>query len=72
MHINAFLSMAKSANANRILIGGDFTEPAGNHLLREDREEAYRRRILEKSMEAMMEDIKGTTVYNVRKDDSEE
>ena len=58
--------------ANRIVIGGDFTEPAGNHELPEEREEAYRRRILEKSLEAMMTDISGTTIFNVRKDDSEE
>jgi len=64
--------MSKSAYANRIIIGGDFTEPAGNHLLPEDREEAYRKRILEKSMEAMMTDVKESTVFSVRKDDSEE
>ena len=66
------MSIAKSVNANRIIIGGDFTEPAGNHLLPEDREEEYRKRILLKSIEAMQTPIEGSTVFNVRKDDSEE
>ncbi len=72
VHINAFMSIAQSVGANRIVIGGDFTEPTGNSLLPPDREEAYRVRILEKSLEAMMTDVKEPTVFNVRKDDSEE
>lgn len=71
-HINAFMSIAQSVGANRIVIGGDFTEPTGNSLLPPDREEAYRVRILEKALEAMMTDVKEPTIFNVRKDDSEE
>lgn len=71
-HINAFMSIAKSVGANRIIVGGDFTEPAGNHELPEDREEAYRRRILEKSLEAMQTEVTEPTIFSVRKDDSVE
>jgi glycine reductase len=66
------MSIAESVGANRIIIGGDFTAPIGDPDLPCDREEAYRVRILEKSVEAMKTDVSGPTVFSVRKDDGED
>ncbi|NLC90169.1 MAG: hypothetical protein GX681_08945 [Clostridiaceae bacterium] len=74
VHINAFMSIAESVGSNRIIIGGDFTYPSGDPSLPPDREEAYRIRILEKSVAVMKTPIDAPTVFSVRKGegDSEE
>jgi len=51
--------------ANRIVFGGDFTAPAGNPDLPLDREMAYRRKILEKSLEALAQNVVGPTIFTV-------
>lgn len=61
------MSVAESVGANRIIIGGDFTSPAGDPSLPADREEAYRVRILEKALEAMKTPVEGPTIFSVRK-----
>lgn len=63
--ITAFTSIAYNVGANRIIVGGDFTHPAGNPELPLDREIAYRRQILEKALEAISLDIDGPTILNV-------
>ena len=70
MHITAFTSIALNVGANRIVFGGDFTSPAGNPDLPIDREKAYRRKILDKAIEALTKDVDGPTVFTV--DESKE
>lgn len=57
--------MAKSVGANRIIFGGDFTAPSGNPDLPIDREKAYRRKILEKGIEALMQDVSEPVIFTV-------
>jgi glycine reductase len=65
------MSIAESVGANRIIVGGDFTYPTGDPTLPPEREEAYRVRILEKSLEAMLKPIDKPTVFSVRKGEGE-
>ena len=64
-HITAFTSIALNVGANRIVFGGDFTNPAGNPELPQDREQAYRGKILQKALEAITQDVTGPTVFAV-------
>jgi len=64
-HITAFTSIALNVGANRIVFGGDFTNPTGNPELPLERERAYRRRILEKALEAIAQDVACPTVFTV-------
>ncbi len=70
MHITAFTSIALNVGANRIVFGGDFTSPAGNPDLPIGREKAYRRKILDKAIDALTKDVDGPTVFTV--DESKE
>ncbi len=63
--MTAFTSIAFSVGANRIVFGGDFTQPAGNASLPLDREKAYRRKILEKALFALTEDVTSPVIYTV-------
>jgi hypothetical protein len=65
------MSIAESVGSNRIIIGGDFTYPSGDASLPPDREEAYRVRILEKSVEALKTEISKPTIFSVRKGEGE-
>ena len=65
------MSIAQSVGANRIVVGGDFTCPAGDVTLPPDREEVYRVRILEKALEAMKTSVQEPTIFSVRKGESE-
>lgn len=65
MHITAFTSIAVNVGANRIVSGGDFTSPAGNPDLPVEREKAYRRKILQKALEALTMDVPGPTIFAV-------
>lgn len=64
-HITAFTSIALNVGANRIVFGGDFTSPAGNPDLPLEREKAYRRKILEKALDAIAQDVQGPTIFTV-------
>ena len=64
-HITAFTSIAINVGANRIVFGGDFTTPAGNPDLPVEREKAYRRKILQKALEAITQDVPGPTIFAV-------
>jgi len=63
--ITAFTSIAQNVGANRIVFGGDFTHPVGNPELPIDREKAYRKRVIEKAMFALGENVVGPTIFNV-------
>lgn len=69
-HITAFTSIAFNIGANRIVVGGEFTSPAGNPDLPIEREKAYRRKILQKALEAISQDVTGPTIFTV--DESKE
>lgn len=57
--------MAKSVGANRIIFGGDFTAPSGNPGLPLEREKAYRRKIIEKGIEALTQDVGESVIFTV-------
>jgi len=63
--VTAFTSIAYNVGANRIVFGGDFTAPIGDPSLPLDREKAYRRKILEKSLEALTQDVEAPVVFTV-------
>lgn len=65
VHINAFLSIAQSVGANRIVFGGDFTAPTGNPDLPVDREKVYRRKIIDKALEVLQMEVSGPTIFTV-------
>lgn len=64
-HITAFTSIALSVGSNRIVFGGDFTSPSGNPDLPIDREKAYRRRIIDKCLEVLTQDVNEPTLFTV-------
>lgn len=64
-HITAFTSIAFNVGSNRIVFGGDFTSPAGNPNLPLEREKAYRRKILQKALKAITQDVPGPTIFAV-------
>jgi glycine reductase len=63
--VTAFTSIAYNVGANRIVFGGDFTAPAGDPSLPLEREKAYRRKILGKSLEALTQDVAAPVVFTV-------
>lgn len=65
MHINAFTTIALNVGANRIVFGGDFTYPTGNPDLPLDREKVYRKKIIEKCLEALQTEVTGPTLFTV-------
>jgi glycine reductase len=54
--------------ANRIIFGGNFTNPVGAPDLPLDREKNYRRNLLLKALEAMSIKISEPTIYNIKAD----
>lgn len=60
----------QGVGANRIVFGGDFTAPTGNPDLPLDREKAYRRKIIDKALEALTTNVSGPTIFTV--DESKE
>lgn len=65
VHINAFTSISESVGANRIVFGGGFTAPAGDPLLPLGRETAYRRKIIDKALEALQTEVLSPTIFTV-------
>ena len=47
------------------MFGGDFTSPSGNPDLPLDREKAYRRKIIDKCLEVLTQDVDGPTLFTV-------
>ena len=63
--ITAIPSVAKSVGVSRIITGGGIPYPAGDPSLPADREYEFRRRLVEKALEAVTEKINEPTVFNV-------
>lgn len=63
--ITAIPSVAKSVGVSRIITGGGIPYPAGDPNLPGDREVEFRRRLVEKALEAISSRIEAPTVFNV-------
>ena len=63
--ITAIPSVAKSVGVSRIITGGGIPYPAGDPNLPGDREVEFRRRMVEKALEAICSKIDEPTVFNV-------
>jgi glycine reductase len=63
--ITAIPSVAQSVGVSRIITGGGIPYPAGNPSLPRDREIEFRRRLVEKALEAVCTAVKEPTVFNV-------
>ncbi len=63
--ITAIPSVAKSVGVSRIITGGGIPYPVGNPSMPPDRELEFRRRLVEKALEAISSEIKEPTVFNV-------
>ena len=66
--IAAFTSIAFNVGANRIIFGGNFTNPVGAPDLPLDREKNYRRNLLLKALDVMSIKICEPTIYNIEAD----
>lgn len=71
VHLNAFTTISFNVGANRIVFGGDFTQPAGNEALPPDREKVYRRKIIDKCLEALQTEVAGPTIFTVDEEKEE-
>ncbi len=63
--ITAIPSVAKSVGVSRIITGGGIPYPVGNPSLPREREIEFRKRLVEKALEAITTDVKAPTVFNV-------
>lgn len=63
--ITAFTSIAYNVGTNRIVYGGNFTNPVGNLDLPLDREKDYRKNILLKALEAVGTEVTEPTIFEV-------
>jgi betaine reductase len=63
--ITAIPSVAKSVGVSRIITGGGIPYPVGNPSLPRDREIEFRRRLVEKALEAVGTEVKEPTVFDV-------
>lgn len=63
--ITAIPSVAQSVGVSRIITGGGIPYPAGDPSLPPDREHEFRRRLVEKALEAVTVSVDKPTVFNV-------
>ncbi len=63
--ITAIPSVAKSVGVSRIITGGGIPYPAGDPTLPPEREAEFRRRLVEKALEAISTKIAEPTVFHV-------
>lgn len=63
--ITAIPSVAKSVGVSRIITGGGIPYPAGDPNLPPDREKEFRRRLVEKALEAISTPVTEPTVFHV-------
>jgi glycine reductase complex component B subunit gamma len=63
--ITAIPSVAKSVGVSRIITGGGIPYPVGNPSMPREREIEFRRRLVEKALEAIGTEIKEPTVFDV-------
>lgn len=64
--ITAMSPLAQSIGANRIVWGKAVPNPFGNPDLTTDEERAFRRRIVERALEALCSAVAQPTVFEVR------
>ena len=63
--ITAIPSVASSVGVSRIITGGGIPYPVGDPTLPADREMEFRKRLVEKALEAVCTEVEGPTVFNV-------
>ena len=63
--ITAIPSVAKSVGVSRIITGGGIPYPAGDPNLTPERELEFRRRLVERALEAITTEVKEPTVFKV-------
>lgn len=63
--ITAIPSVAKSVGVSRIITGGGIPYPAGDPNLPSEREVEFRRRLVEKALEAVGTEVSGPTIFDV-------
>lgn len=63
--ITAIPSVAGSVGVSRIITGGGIPYPAGNPSLPPEREREFRRRLVEKALEAVSTEVEKPTIFNV-------
>ncbi len=63
--ITAIPSVAQSVGVSRIITGGGIPYPAGDPSLPAEREMEFRRRLVEKALEAIETEVDKPTVFNV-------
>ena len=63
--ITAIPSVAKSVGVSRIITGGGIPYPAGDPNLPADREFEFRKRLVEKALEAITSQVQEPTVFQV-------
>ena len=63
--ITAIPSVASSVGVSRIITGGGIPYPVGDPSLPAERELEFRKRLVEKALEAVCTDVEGPTIFNV-------
>lgn len=63
--ITAIPSVASSVGVSRIITGGGIPYPVGDPSLPADREIEFRRRLVEKALEAVCTAVEKPTIFNV-------
>ena len=63
--ITAIPSVASSVGVSRIITGGGIPYPVGDPTLPSDREMEFRKRLVEKALDAVCTEVEGPTVFNV-------
>jgi betaine reductase len=61
--ISAMTSVAKASAANRILVAGRIPYPIGDPSLPPQREQAYRRQVVEAALETLTMPVAGPTIF---------
>jgi betaine reductase len=61
--ISAMTSVAKASGANRILVAGRIPHPVGDPSLPPQREQAYRRQVVEAALAALTVPVTGPTAF---------
>jgi glycine reductase complex component B subunit gamma len=65
VHIAALSRVAERAKANRIVKGKALSNPCGDPALPPEADKAFRRRLVERALQALQTDVAGPTVFEV-------
>ncbi len=66
------MSIAESVGAPRIVKGRAIPHPVGDPELEPEEERAFRRRVLERALEAVSTSVKNPTVFHLDEEDEED